>query len=184
MKLRRLRTSATSPTPEAENERGLDFAWRTHTAITDWTAKVDSKASIVLGLGGVLLGFCVTLSVRGRALSGLTGWRGITEALGLAIISLGVLLTALVVAPRLTRRAAKQEWRDNFLYFGHLRYWQAEDLKRQLQNLNLDDELSVLSKQLVSTSKIAWVKHARLQFSMGLLGIGTFLVALSVVWPR
>jgi hypothetical protein len=55
--------------------RGVEFAWKTHSAIADWTAKVDSKAAIILSMGGVLLGFLVTLSSGARLLAGLTGWR-------------------------------------------------------------------------------------------------------------
>jgi Family of unknown function (DUF5706) len=180
------RKRSTPATPRRDSnatERGVDFAWRTHTAITDWTAKVDGKASIVLSLGSLLLGFMATLSTPGRALADLQGWRAVVEGVGVALVALGVLLTALVVAPRLSRRRARKTWRSNFVYFGHLRRWEPEALKQRLLSLDTDQELSVLASQLVTTSKIAWYKHSMLQFAMTSLGLGAGLTALSVMWP-
>jgi Family of unknown function (DUF5706) len=160
---------------------GVDFGWRTHSAITEWTAKVDSKASIVLSLGGVLLGFIVTLSTSNRLLTHLHSWHLVLERIGIAIISLGVLSAALVVAPRLDRRRAKKTWRDNFLYFGHLRHWNPKSLRDRLESLDSSAELDILATQLVVTSKIAWFKHSLLQFSVAEIVIGVGFVAVSVV---
>lgn len=171
------------PAPDTE-ERGVTFAWKAHTAITDWTAKVDSKAAIVLSAGGVLLGFLVTLSGNGRVLAHLTGSRLLVERTGLGSIGLGVFLAALVVAPRLNRHASKKDWQSNFVYFGHLRHWKPVDLKGRLKDLSLDQELEVLSAQLVATSEIAWSKHSKLQSGMWLLLGGVVLVVCSAAWPK
>jgi MFS family permease len=165
------------------DERGVTFAWNTHSAITDWTAKVDYKAAIVLSLGGILLGFFVSLSSKGRILDHLHAWRLVVERLGLGWSILGVLLAGFVVTPRLNRRLAKANWKENFVYFGHLRRWKPDKLKEKLRSLDADQELDVLAVQLVSTSKIAWYKHSLLQFAMACLLIGIVLVALSVAWP-
>jgi hypothetical protein len=172
-----------SPTDESRKS-GIEFGWRTHSTITDWTAKVDSKASMVLSLGGVLLGFFVALSAAHRLFADLHGWRLAAERLGIGSVSLGVFLAALVVAPRLNRRQSKRIWRDHFVYFGHLRHWQPKDLKKRLENLDADKELEVLSLQLVATSKIAWFKHSLLQWAMFALLGGVLVVVVSIVWPR
>lgn len=169
---------------QAAGESGISFAWRTHSAITDWTAKVDTKAAIVLSLGGVVLGFFVTLSGRGRILSGLHGWSLVLERAGLSISIIGVLLASLVVAPRLNRRQAKAAWRENLIYFGHLRYWNPGDLADKLRSLDAEQQIAVLSIQLVATSKIAWRKHRLLQFSMLCLVVGTAIVASAVTFFR
>jgi hypothetical protein len=180
---RRRQTEAETSSHEGlvPGERGVAFAWKTHNAITDWTAKVDYKAAIVLSLGGILLGFFVTLSAQGRLLAGLRTGHVIVERIGLGFTILGVLLAGLVVAPRLNRRASKSGWRENFIYFGHLRRWEPVDLKDRLLSIDANQELNILATQLVNTSRIAWRKHSLLQYSMICLAIGVGLVALAVV---
>lgn len=170
-----------SAEPGQSIERSIKFAWNTHGAITDWTAKVDYKAAIVLSLGGVLLGFFVTLSNGSHLLAHIHGWQLTIERLGLGSSALGVLLAGFVVTPRLNRRITKDSWSQNYIYFGHLRYWRPADLKEKLRSLDADQELDVLATQLVATSKIAWYKHSLLQSSMVCLAIGVSLVAISAV---
>jgi len=170
-----------APAPDKSGDRGVDFAWKTHSAISDWTAKVDSKAAITLSLGGVLLGFMITLSSEDRVLADILGWQLIVEYIGLGFTALGVLLAALVVMPRLNRSRTKATWKSNFIYFGHLRRWKSADLKSKLQALDAAQELELLATQLVSTSKIAWYKHSMLQFSIASLVLGVILVAMSTV---
>lgn len=170
-------------TPESR-KAGVEFAWHAHSAITDWTAKVDSKASIVLSLGGAVLGFFVTLSASHRALAGLLGWRLLVERAGFLAVALSVFGAALVVAPRLNRRQSKQAWKQNFLYFGHLRHWKPEELKKRLEVLDGDQELNLLSQQLVATSKIAWFKHSLVQLSIWALVAGVIMVVLASAYPQ
>ena len=171
------RRSAAKP----ESSAGVDFGWRTHAAITDWTAKVDTKASIILSISGVLLGFCVTLSTNKRVLAGLEGWHLMVERIGLVGLASGVVLAGLVVMPRLNRRKSKKIWKKNFIYFGHLRHWEPEKLRKELAVLSVGKELDVLSEQLVSTSKIAWFKHSCLQLSIWSVLIGVVLIFVSAV---
>jgi hypothetical protein len=162
----------------------IDFAWKVHTAVVDWTAKVDTKAAIVLSLGGALLGFFVTLSSTGRALADLHGWRSATCWVGVAAVGSGVLFAAFVVMPRLHSRRARQEWADNYIYFGHLRHWKANDLRSKLRTVDREEQLASLSVQLVAGSRIAWRKHRLLQVSMYCIVIGVVLVALAAAWPH
>lgn len=178
--MRQRKAEGKSVNPDG-SRRGIEFAWKTHAAVTDWTAKVDTKSAIVLSLGGALLGFFVTLSTNGRILTNLQGWHLIVERIGLASAALGVLFAALVVLPRLNRRKTKRHWKDNFVYFGHLRHWDPVKLKARLQQLTEDDELQVLSNQLIATSRIAWYKHGLLQAAMVLLVAGVGVVALAVI---
>ena len=178
---RRQHPEALSVETGKPDERSITFAWKTHSAITDWTAKVDYKAAIVLSLGGVLLGFFATLSGSNRPLAHIHGWQLIVERLGLGWSALGVFFAGFVVTPRLNRRLTKSNWRENYVYFGHLRYWRSADLKEKLRSLDAEQELGMLATQLIATSKIAWYKHSLLQSSMFCLAIGVVLVAISAV---
>lgn len=66
-----------------------EFAWRTHSAITDWTAKVDAKASIVLALESAIMGAVITFSGRDRPLSALQGWPLGSYRLGSLLMGIG-----------------------------------------------------------------------------------------------
>lgn len=180
---RRRNPDQATPGPDTSGQRGVEFGWKTHSAINEWTAKVDSKAAIVLSLGGLLLGFIITLSSSGRPLADLQGWHLIVGRVGVGLTALGVLLAAFVVTPRLNRRHTRATWKDNFIYFGHLRHWKPANLRSKLKALDVDQELDLLATQLVGTAKIAWYKHSLLQFAMASLVLGVLLVVLSAVWP-
>ncbi len=169
--------------PQDPAVTAAEFAWRTHNAITDWTAKVDAKASIVLALESAIVAAVITFSGRDRPLSALRGWPLGTYRLGMLSLAIAIVFAGLVVLPQLDRRNARTKWRTGVIYFGHLRRWQPSDLAEHLLALPPRMQLDVLSHQLVITSKIAWVKHARLQWSMLTAAIGTLLVA-TAGWYR
>jgi hypothetical protein len=126
---RRWKNSATeqaaSPNPAIPP---AEFAWRTHSAIIDWTAKVDAKASIVLALESAIAAVMITFSGKDRPLSALRGWPLGTYRLGILFLAIGIALAGLVVLPYLDRRNAKAHWRTEVIYFGHLRRWQPGEL--------------------------------------------------------
>jgi hypothetical protein len=157
----------------------VEYAWRTHSAITDWTAKVDAKASIVLALESAIVAALITFSGKDRPLSALRGWPLGTFRLGILFIAVGIAVAGLVVFPRLNRRRARVDWPTRIIYFGHLRRWQPTELADYLSALSAGAQLDILSRQLVATSKIAWTKHARLQWSMLFAALGTLLVTLA-----
>ncbi|MFF8280664.1 Pycsar system effector family protein [Streptomyces lateritius] len=79
--------------------------------------------------------------------------------------------------PRL--RASKKleaECAENFIFFGHPKYWEPTALAQKLQE---QDMLPVLTNQLVNMSKIAWKKHRYVQLSFLLAGIGGILVFIA-----
>ena len=166
--------------PEAPD----DFAWKVHAALDAWTAKVDSKASIVLGLETASIGFIVALSAANKAFSQLRGTPLTAFRIGLSLLALGVLLAGATVFPQLSRRRSRRIWRDQVIYFGHLRHWKPADLEKRLGQMTESASLDQLANQLVEMSKIAWRKHAWLQYSMlSTLG-GLIFVASSGSWPE
>ena len=70
-----------------------------------------------------VVGFVITMLNNGGRLSGHHGSREFLAALGLALVAASVLLSLMVVVPQLGRRKARRVWRDNLIYFGHLRRW-------------------------------------------------------------
>jgi hypothetical protein len=154
---------------------GAEFAWKVHDALDSWTAKVDTKASIVLAIEAALAGFVITLSDKGGRLSGLHGHRVDLDRAGLALVGTSVLLSLAVVMPQLGRRKARRNWSSNMIYFGHLRRWDPNELAASLAKGAPTE--GHLARQLVTMSKIAWRKHSWLQCSLLCLVVGAALLA-------
>lgn len=153
------------------NLDGVDTAWRIHQAQADWTGKVDAKASFIFAIASASVATTVALSANGRVFHDISPtWLKIGYWLGLACLLSGVLLASLVVVPRLRRSSIlKRESKSNFIYFGHLRHWTAEELEVALEQKNI---LSILSRQLVSMAGIAWKKHRWAQWALRFTLIG------------
>lgn len=174
--MRRRRRPRADPGPPP----GIEFAWRAHVALQEWTKAVDQKASIILV-------FSVALAtLAGREVFDIDG--GLYNATGLKLWTvrfMGVsfaataLLALLVVLPRLRRRAARTEADEGLVYFGHLRHRTAADIEAHLRRLGEDEALAQLARQLQATSVIAWRKHARLQAGLValMLAVASFAVA-------
>ena len=72
---------------------------------------------------------------------------------------------------------AKRNWSSNMIYFGHLRRWNPENLATALAKGT--PNVSQLARQLVTMSKLAWRKHAWLQWSLLGLVVGSGLLAFA-----
>lgn len=166
-------------TASANPDGGRDFAWRVHGALDSWTAKVDTKASIILAIESAILGFILTLSKKGERLASLDGVSETAYHLAIGALVVAVLFALLVVMPQLRRRQAKKNWHKGMVYFGHLRHWDPADLATALKGDRVDE--AQLADQLVAMAKIAWKKHARLQWSVCFLIIGAAALVVAVV---
>ena len=169
-----------SAPPTRDAPPGIDFGWRVHVAIQEWTKSVDQKASIILV-------FSVALAtLAGREVFNATGglhdasgarlW--LVRAMGLAFATSAALATS-VVLPHLRRRRARREAPSGLVFFGHLRHRSVTDIERQLRTLDHDEALGQLARQLKATSAIAWRKHARLQLAMFALLIASALFGIA-----
>jgi len=170
--------SAQDPATDPARNAPVDTAWRIHAALGEWTARVDAKASFALTLESAALAGIVALSDKDRLFANLTGFstRGPLWA-GVLLILAGAILAILVVTPRLRRKGMLQaESAENFIYFGHLQFWDAAHLAQKLQD---QDMLPILSNQLVNMSKIAWRKHRFVQLSFLLAAVGGGLVFIA-----
>lgn len=157
-------------------DKRIDFAWRVHDALDTWTGKVDTKASIVLAIEGAVLGLIVTLASDNGPLADLTGTRHTRFIVGSVLLAAGAFLSGLAVFPQLGRWRARTAWNSGIIYFGHLRRWDPKALAKHYHETEDMLPLEQLTRQHVAMSKIAWRKHAFLQYSMGASFLGVLLV--------
>lgn len=156
--------------PNTRDKEALDTAWKIHAALVDWTGKVDAKASFSFTLQSAALGVTVALSASDRMFAVLEGpWQNIAYAVACVSLILGAGCSMWVVIPRLRLFHVKKEWPDNFIYFGHVKFWKPGDLKEKIRDA---DMLSVLSNQMVRMSRIAWTKHILVKLSMSFASMG------------
>lgn len=85
------------------------------------------------------------------------------------------------VIPQLRRLKARKEWNENSIYFGHLRYWDPQELAKRLQSREELMSLDELARQQVTMASIAWGKHSFPQLSMWLAPVGALLVFVSAL---
>lgn len=164
-----------------DTEAGIEFAWRVHDGLSDWTARVDTKASIALAIEAASLGFVITLVSKDGLLAHVSGWGTWTLGIGIGAAVLGVLVAIFVVFPQLRARKSKREYESSVIYFGHLRHWEPKKLEKALTGEHAG--LGSLSRQLVALSRIVWRKHVWLQWSLALYVIAVVLVGASLFAP-
>jgi hypothetical protein len=163
--------------PHGDDADAAETAWKIHATIVDWTGKVDQKASFALAVESAVVLGVIALSDTGKPLSALSGfWQLWLYRVGIGLLVFAVVLVMAAVIPRLRRDKMDDEWRENLIFFGHLKRWQRDELSKALRQR---DMLPVLSAQLINMSQIAWRKHRDLQFSLWLAGFGTFFVWLA-----
>lgn len=152
------------------NKEALETAWKIHAALTDWTGKVDAKAAFSFALESAGLTTIVALSADGRLFGSLQGApQQIAYYSAAMALAIAASCAMWVVMPRLRMRHLAKEWPDNFIYFGHLRYWDPSELEQKIQDAEL---LPILTKQIVGMSRIAWNKHLLVKISMIFASVG------------
>ncbi|GAB7188958.1 hypothetical protein ATKI12_8789 [Kitasatospora sp. Ki12] len=157
----------------------VETAWKIHAAVADWTGKVDAKASFALTLETAVLVAIGALLNAGDRLRHLSGfWANLFFWPGAACIGIAALYAIAVVSPNIRKRAMPTEAAENFVFFGHLKQWNTDDLAEALRT---KDPLPVLTRQLVVMSQIAWTKHVRVRLSFNWAVAGSALLALAFV---
>lgn len=163
-----------------EEKEAVDNAWKIHAAQVDWTGKVDTKASFAFALESAVIATAVALSAKDRLFSDLP--EGIVTLFywaGLLSLVAGAFFALVVVRPRLKASGVQTTSADNFIYFGHVQYWEADNLAEALK---ARDILPVITRQIVVMAEIAWQKHRWVQWSMTLGGVGgALLVACGLI---
>lgn len=160
--------------PTLNNEKAIEQAWKIHAAQAEWTGKVDAKASFAFAVESAIIATVVALSADGRLYSDLSDWlSGAFYWIGLLSLMAGAFFALVVVRPRLKEDVVRKMSDDNFIYFGHAQYWDADELATALKERDI---LPVITRQIVVMADIAWRKHRWVQLSMTLGGIGGALL--------
>lgn len=158
------RKRAAAPTTAPDSSAALDTAWKIHAAQVDWTGKVDTKASFAFALESAAIATTIALTAQGRVFSTfpspLEAW---LYWIGLVGLGVAAFFALSVVAPRLRGGMAKKAADENFIYFGHARHWDANDLATALAER---DVLQVVTRQITAMAQIAWRKHIWVQWSL------------------
>lgn len=160
------------PPPTEETDLFRDYSTNVQRALHEWTAKVDTKASVVLTLETAVFGAVLAFSSATQPLAHLDGLVLWAYRAGISLLIGAILFAGAAVFPQLNRRDARRNWTSNYLYFGHVRRWRPEDLVTAVQNDRAERGHFVTSTQIVALSKIVWRKHVFLQWSMTLALLG------------
>ncbi|WCN81966.1 Pycsar system effector family protein [Micromonospora sp. LH3U1] len=155
----------------------VDFAWRCHSAQESWTAKVDTKASILLTAD--LIGVAALLARLSNPMSDSPSWHRITDGAAIALVGFAVITTIAVIFPLLGTRTSAAT--PGTIYFGHLRRRDPEDVAQQLLGATLINQIDQLSRQLVAMARVNWIKHRLLQAGLVLSVAGYAIAGLSVI---
>lgn len=174
--------SGESRSDVAGTQPGSDFAWRVHDALSDWTARVDAKASIALAIEAAVASGIVLLATGDGELAHADGWTARLVLAASLLLTLSVIASVVVIFPVLRSRETREECKTNIIYFGHLRHWVADDLRTRLESDPVG--MSALAHQLVTMAKIAWFKHRMLQGSLVLFVAGVLCIAGALATHR
>ncbi|MDP9796413.1 hypothetical protein J2S43_004925 [Catenuloplanes nepalensis] len=152
--------------------REVALTWRLHAGLESMAARADAKAGILLAHQGSAF----VLGVTAQQMSG--GW---AMALALALVAAAMGTAIAVVLPVLRPRRPTATAED-IVYFGHLREWQPPSLAERIEGLSKEEEIAMVTRQLVTLSRINWRKHRLLQISLSLtvsaMSVGAVAVTL------
>ena len=165
---------------QKSSDNGLHFAWLVHGQQEAWIEKADFKASLLLPVqfGFLTILGAVLLSDRRPKLNLIVE---ISVVLGMLIVGIAIVLTTLVVMPRLGGDAAEK---SDLIHFGHLRHLDGATIRARLADLDDDGELSALSRQLAVLSRVNWRKHQLVRWGIFATSMGAVLcsVPLLISW--
>jgi hypothetical protein len=157
-----------------------DFAWQAHIGVESWVARADLKASILLALQGGA--FILVVAGSDSPFQAPARWPAVVALAALGILVIATCLAAAAVMPILgSPRRLRTEHRQHTVYFGHLRLWEPEALGSRLATLSVDDEHTMLARQLVFLSRLAWRKHRLLQTAVVMTIVVVVALAVATV---
>lgn len=159
-----------------QDKEAIEQAWKVHQAQADWTGKVDAKASFAFAIESAAIATTVALSGDNRLFSGRSaGMIDVLYWIGLLALLAGAFFAVAVVIPRLKSDSALKASKRNYIYFGHVRHWEPDELAEALKSRDI---LPVITRQIVIMGDIAWQKHRWVQVSMWCGAFGGLFLGL------
>lgn len=152
------------------HKQAIEHAWKVHAAQADWTGKADTKASFSFTIESATLGVTVALSAANRIFASMpSGLPPFLYWVGVVALLAGMFCALMCVVPRLKSKGLLKAAEENFIYFGHARYWDADKLADAFK---AHDMLPMIARQIVVMADVAWDKHKWVQRSMTFGAIG------------
>jgi len=140
--------------------------------IEGWVANADTKATVVLGLDGVLA--AALFSLR-HALS--LNWLGIMIGIvSPAALVWSVACAALAIFPDISQRKREEPRATSIYHFGTVSGMSADEFRTQYRSMSSTHDLRELEHQVYVNSAIARRKFIRLQLSI----VGVLVLLLIV----
>jgi hypothetical protein len=161
----------------------VEFAWRVHAAQEQWALRADTKAAAVFTVEGAVIAAVVAALSNATLASSISGWRLLLVWLGTLSSTVAVVAAFLVVIPQIGRRRRLAR-EAHFIYFGHLRSWEAARLAQRLAALSDLDQIVQLSTQLTRVGVGNWRKYRLLRVAIIAALLGTLFLVLTFAWPR
>ncbi|MEU9335042.1 Pycsar system effector family protein [Streptomyces sp. NPDC048290] len=151
-------------------------AWQLHTVLAEWTRAADAKASFALALESAAVAAVSALSGTDRALGGISsGPAGAVLWTGTGLLALAAVLAVSAVFPRHAGDGrTRSAHRDAYIFYGDIRHWNPDELT---EGLVRHDPLPALTRQLVTMSRILWLKQRLVQLSLLVAVGGCLLIA-------
>jgi hypothetical protein len=98
---------------------------------------------------------------------------------GLLALLAGAFFAVAVVIPRLKADGALKASKRNYIYFGHVRHWEANELAVALKSRDI---LPVITRQIVVMGDIAWQNHRWVQVSVWCGALDSLCLGLLDSW--
>jgi hypothetical protein len=103
--------------------------------------------------------------------------------IGIGFLLVGIVCGGAAVWPVTGRvRRLRADAPHHFIYFGHLRFLTSDKLISGLSGLTSDEELDMLARQIVTSSRINWWKHRMIQASLASAFVGLATLAALIIF--
>jgi len=154
-----------------------------HSAQEQWATRADTKAAVVFTVEGAIIAAIVAAFSNAALAGSIFGWRLLMVWLGTLSSTVAVVTAFLVIIPQIggRRRMAREA---HFVYFGHLRFWEAAELAERLTALSDPEQIAQLSAQLTKVGAGNWRKYLLLRAAVIAALLGALLLVLAFAWPR
>lgn len=166
-----------------EDSCSLEYVRSLFTNILHWYENADSKAQVILTLDGAFLSFLTSLIfMKTDELEGILAVFGLETWVALSLMAMaltGSIISALMCI-RSRLKFPKLEKSEPYTpevmwFFGSIAMLEKKSFQKRIENINEDDEITVLSSQIYEVSKNVLSKHKWVNCGFVLTGLSLIL---------